>query len=63
MMGGTDLSGFFFPAAYFTAIGAARWQPRILFHCIQQAVFNAHIFYVNTTGQERRLSSAPFIAK
>jgi hypothetical protein len=49
LMGGTDLSDFFV-AAYFTTLRAARWQPRILFHCIQQAVVNAHILYVHKTG-------------
>ena len=34
-----------FLAAYATNHRARRWQPRILFHCIQIAVVNAHILY------------------
>jgi hypothetical protein len=30
-------------AEYATTHRAKRWQPKILFHCIQQAVVNAHI--------------------
>jgi hypothetical protein len=43
-MGGTDLADLFL-AAYATNHRARRWQPRILFHCIQIAVVNAHILY------------------
>jgi hypothetical protein len=43
-MGGTDLADLFL-AAYATNHRAKRWQPRILFHCIQLAVVNAHILY------------------
>lgn len=45
-MGGTDLADLFL-AAYATKHRAKRWQPRILFHCIQMAVVNAHILYCN----------------
>ena len=41
-MGGTDLADFYL-AEYATSHRAKRWQPKILFHCIQQAVVNAHI--------------------
>ena len=43
-MEGTDLADLFL-AAYATNHRARRWQPRILFHCIQIAVVNAHILY------------------
>jgi hypothetical protein len=43
-MGGTDLADLFL-AAYATNHRTRRWQPRILFHCIQIAVVNAHILY------------------
>jgi hypothetical protein len=45
-MGGTDLADLFL-AAYATKHRAKRWQPRILFHCIQMAAVNAHILYCN----------------
>jgi hypothetical protein len=48
-MGGTDLADFFL-SAYATSHRAKRWQPRILFHCIQLAVVNAHIIYRNKNG-------------
>jgi Transposase IS4 len=51
-MGGTDLADFFL-AAYATNHRAKRWQPRILFHCIQLAVMNAHILYGDKKGLQK----------
>jgi hypothetical protein len=51
-MGGTDLEDLFL-AAYATSHRAKRWQPRILFHCIQMAVVNAHILYCDRKGLSR----------
>ena len=48
-MGGTDLADFYL-AAYATSARAKRWQPKILFHCIQQAVVNAHILSLSKNG-------------
>jgi hypothetical protein len=54
-MGGTDLADLFL-AAYATNHRAKRWQPRILFHCIQLAVVNAHILYCDKKGLQRAAS-------
>ena len=51
-MGGTDLADLFL-SAYATSHRAKRWQPRILFHCIQMAVVNAHILYCDRKGVSR----------
>ena len=48
-MGGTDLADFYL-AEYATTHRAKRWQPKILFHCIQQAVVNAHILCCSKNG-------------
>jgi len=48
-MGGTDLADFYL-AEYATTHRAKRWQPKILFHCIQQAVVNAHILACSRNG-------------
>ena len=48
-MGGTDLADFYL-AEYATTHRAKRWQPKILFHCIQQAVVNAHIMCCSKNG-------------
>ena len=48
-MGGTDLADFYL-AEYATSHRAKRWQPKILFHCIQQAVVNAHILACSKNG-------------
>jgi hypothetical protein len=48
-MGGTDLADFYL-AEYATSHRAKRWQPKILFHCIQQAVVNAHILCCSKNG-------------
>lgn len=51
-MGGTDLADLFL-AAYATNHRAKRWQPRVLFHCIQLAVVNAHILYCDKKGLQK----------
>ena len=50
-MGGTDLADFFL-SAHSTSHREKRWQPRILFHCIQLAVVNAHVLYCNKKQME-----------
>jgi hypothetical protein len=48
-MGGAVLADFDL-AAYATSASAKRWQPKILFHCIRQAVVNAYILYLSKNG-------------